>query len=184
VQGLRTGFGAASYKIALAAARELASPAASSAPSNSACSVAVTDPYHLDRFVRAQNEGGIYQDALAELRRGRKTSHWMWFVFPQIAGLGQSQMSRLYAIASLDEAQAYLSHPTLGPRLREVAAIVAASSASSAAALLGGIDAQKLRSSMTLFLRADPSQPVFQQVLDCYFQGGADPATDQLLAKR
>src|SRR5437870_7390477 len=121
------------------------------------------DPYNLERFVAAQNDGGTYDRAVGELRRGRKTSHWMWFVFPQIAGLGQSQMSRTYAISSLDEARAYLRHPLLGPRLLECAGIVAASQTPSAEALFGSIDAVKLRSSMTLFLRADPSEPTFQQ---------------------
>jgi uncharacterized protein (DUF1810 family) len=139
------------------------------------------DPFNLQRFVAAQDEGGVYQQALRELRRGRKTSHWMWFVFPQIAGLGQSQMSRTYAITSLAEARAYLSHPVLGPRLLECAEVVAGSAAGSAEELLGGIDAQKLRSSMTLFLRADPTQPLFQRVLDRYFDGQPDPATDQRL---
>jgi uncharacterized protein (DUF1810 family) len=103
----------------------------------------------------------------------------MWFVFPQVAGLGHSHMSRTYAIASLAEARAYLRHPVLGPRLRECAAIVAGSAAGTATELFGGIDAQKLRSSMTLFLRADPAEPVFQRVLDRYFGGRPDSATDQ-----
>jgi uncharacterized protein (DUF1810 family) len=140
-----------------------------------------TDPHGLSRFVHAQDEGGTYDRALAELRRGRKTSHWMWFVFPQIAGLGHSSMAQRYAIASLDEARAYLAHPTLGPRLLECASVVAGTSAPSAETILGGIDAQKLRSSMTLFLRADPSQPVFQRVLDAFYGGEADEATDGLL---
>ena len=139
------------------------------------------DPHDLARFVEAQDEGDTYGRALAELRRGRKTSHWMWFVFPQLAGLGRSAMARRYAVATLDEARAYLAHPTLGPRLLECANAVATTSASSAEALLGDIDAQKLRSSMTLFLRAEPSQPLFQRVLDVLYGGEADPATDGLL---
>jgi uncharacterized protein (DUF1810 family) len=139
------------------------------------------DRFRLQRFVAAQNRGGTYDDALDELRRGRKTSHWMWFVFPQIAGLGQSQMSRTYAISSLDEARAYLRHPLLGPRLLECSRVVATSTVPDAEVLFGSIDAVKLRSSMTLFLRADPSQPVFQQVLDHYFEGQPDPATDARL---
>ncbi|WNG20264.1 DUF1810 domain-containing protein [Cystobacter fuscus] len=139
------------------------------------------DPHDLARFVRAQDDGGTYDRALAELRRGRKTSHWMWFVFPQIAGLGRSAMAQRYAIASLDEARAYLAHPTLGPRLIECAGVVAGTSAPSAETIFGDIDAQKLRSSMTLFLRADPSRPVFQRVLDAFFGGTADEATDRLL---
>ena len=135
----------------------------------------------LQRFVDAQNAGGTYAAAIEELRRGRKTSHWMWFVFPQIAGLGQSHMSRTYAISSLEEARAYLQHPVLGPRLLECASTVANSQATSAEAIFGGIDTHKLRSSMTLFLRADPSQSVFKTVLDRYFRGAADSATDDLL---
>jgi uncharacterized protein (DUF1810 family) len=136
------------------------------------------DPYHLERFVAAQDADGTYDRAVGELRRGRKTGHWMWFVFPQVAGLGQSRLSRTYAIASLEEARAYLQHPVLGPRLRACAALVAASPARTAAELFGGIDTQKLRSSMTLFRRADPREPVFQRVLGRYFQGRPDPATE------
>jgi uncharacterized protein (DUF1810 family) len=139
------------------------------------------DPYNLERFVAAQDAGGTYERAVAELRRGQKTSHWMWFVFPQIAGLGQSQMSRTFAIGTLDEARAYLRHAVLGRRLLECAAIVADSPTVTAEQLLGGIDAQKLRSSMTLFLRADPAEPLFQRVLERYFDGLPDCATDQRL---
>jgi uncharacterized protein (DUF1810 family) len=109
----------------------------------------------LERFVRAQDADGVYQRALAELRAGRKRSHWMWFVFPQLAGLGHSQMAQRYAIASLAEAKRYLAHPVLGPRLRECAqALLDLHGAPSAAEILGEIDALKLRSSMTLFSRA------------------------------
>jgi len=139
------------------------------------------DPYDLERFVAAQNAGNTSARAVDELRRGRKTSHWMWFVFPQIAGLGETTTSRRYAISSLEEARAYLQHPVLGPRLRECAAIVVASAAPSAQEIFGGIDTLKLRSSMTLFLRADPADPVFQRILDRYFDGHPDPATDRLL---
>ena len=137
------------------------------------------DPYDLQRFVAAQDAGGTYDRAIAELQRGRKTSHWMWFVFPQIAGLGQSATSRMFAIGSLAEARAYLAHPVLGPRLRECAALVCGVPDRSAEQIFGGIDAQKLRSSMTLFLHADPEAQVFRQVLDQYFGGIADPATEQ-----
>ena len=137
------------------------------------------DPYHLKRFVAAQDAGGTYRQAVAELRRGRKASHWMWFVFPQIAGLGYSATSRMFAISSLDEARAYLAHPVLGPRLVECATIVAQTQDRTAEQIFGGIDAQKLRSCVTLFLRADPGQPVFGQVLAQYFDGRPDPATDQ-----
>jgi uncharacterized protein (DUF1810 family) len=139
------------------------------------------DPYNLERFAEAQDAGHTYDHALAELQQGRKASHWMWFVFPQIAGLGMSHTSRLYAISGLAEAQAYLQHPVLGPRLRECARVVADSAAPTAEAIFGDIDTQKLRSSMTLFLRADPTEPLFQQVLDRYFNGQPDPATDQRL---
>jgi uncharacterized protein (DUF1810 family) len=139
------------------------------------------DPYNLERFVAAQNAGGTYDRAVAELRRAHKTSHWMWFVFPQIAGLGLSTTSRLYAISSLAEAQAYLQHPVLGPRLRECARIVAAAQGRTADQIFGGIDARKLHSSMTLFLRAEPSEAVFQQVLERYFDGLPDAATDERL---
>jgi uncharacterized protein (DUF1810 family) len=139
------------------------------------------DPYDLSRFVAAQDSGGAYEQAAAELRRGRKASHWMWFVFPQIAGLGQSQTSRWFAISSLDEARAYLAHPVLGPRLVECAGIVAQAQGRSAEQIFGGLDAQKLRSSVTLFLRAAPGEPVFAQVLDRFFDGLPDPATDRLI---
>jgi uncharacterized protein (DUF1810 family) len=135
-------------------------------------------PFNLARFTDAQN--GVYEHAVAELRRGRKTSHWMWFVFPQIAGLGQSATSRHYAITSLAEAQAYLDHPLLGRRLRECASILV-ETPRGAEQIFGGIDAMKLRSSMTLFQRADPDEPLFGHVLDLYFDGATDPATEQRL---
>jgi uncharacterized protein (DUF1810 family) len=141
----------------------------------------MNDPHDLARFVTAQDAGGTYDRAVDELRRGRKTTHWMWFVFPQIAGLGHSHMATTFAISSLDEAKAYLKHPVLGPRLRECAAIVATSPAGTALEIFGGIDTQKLRSSMTLFMHAEPAEPVFQQVLNRYFDGHPDPATDQRL---
>jgi uncharacterized protein (DUF1810 family) len=133
-----------------------------------------SDPFNLARFTEAQN--GHYGHAVAELRHGRKTSHWMWFVFPQIAGLGQSATSRHYAITSLAEAQAYLDHPVLGPRLRESATILM-EKPGAAEQIFGGIDALKLRSSMTLFQHADPGEPLFREVLDRYFDGAEDPAT-------
>jgi uncharacterized protein (DUF1810 family) len=137
------------------------------------------DRYDLERFVAAQDAGGTYDHAVAELRRGRKTSHWMWFVFPQIAGLGQSAVSRQFAISSLEEARAYLAHPVLGPRLAECAGILAETRGRTAEQIFGDIDAMKLRSSVTLFLRADPGEPVFARVLDQYFDGSPDPATDE-----
>jgi uncharacterized protein (DUF1810 family) len=142
----------------------------------------VTQPFDLDRFVAAQDQGATYEAAVAELRAGRKRSHWMWFVFPQVAGLGQSPISRRFAISSLAEAQAYLAHDVLGPRLVECARIVADLKAPSAEDIFGGIDAMKLRSSMTLFARADPTNPVFGEVLEAYFGGEADEATERLLA--
>jgi uncharacterized protein (DUF1810 family) len=140
----------------------------------------MTERFALDRFVTAQ-DGGVHEAALTELRRGRKTTHWMWYVFPQIAGLGFSPTARHYAVSSLDEARAYLAHPVLGPRLREVAEAVASSPAPDARTLLGSVDAQKLRSSMTLFARADPEEPLFRAVLERYFDGEPDPATDERL---
>jgi uncharacterized protein (DUF1810 family) len=138
----------------------------------------------LQRFIDAQKRDDIYERALAELREGRKTSHWMWFVFPQIAGLGHSEMSQRYAISSLDEARAYLGHPVLGPRLVECCEVLLSHQGSSAEQILGGIDAIKLRSSMTLFARADPEAEAFQQVLDRYFDAEADAATDARLEER
>ena len=136
--------------------------------------------YDLDRFVLAQD--GVYDGVLGELRRGRKVGHWIWFIFPQVAGLGYSPISQLYAISSLDEARAYLAHPVLGPRLRECAAIVLATEGRTAPEVFGSIDAVKLRSSMTLFHRAAPDEPVFRQLLDRYYDGRADVATDARLA--
>ena len=142
------------------------------------------DPYDLLRFVTAQDAGGTYDRAAAELRAGRKTSHWMWFVFPQIAGLGYSPTSQKYAITSLAEARAYLAHPVLGPRLTECAAILAALPGRTAEQIFGEVDALKLCSSMTLFIHAAPGQPVFRQVLDRYFDGLPDSATEQRILAR
>ncbi|HEY2521353.1 MAG TPA: DUF1810 domain-containing protein [Streptosporangiaceae bacterium] len=141
------------------------------------------DAYELERFVEAQDSGDTYDRALAELSRGRKTSHWMWFVFPQVAGLGQSPTARRYAISSLAEARAYLRHPMLGPRLAAAARVLTERPGGDAGQVFGGLDAQKLRSSMTLFHRADPAEPVFGQVLTQYFGGQADDATDRLLGR-
>ncbi len=134
----------------------------------------------LDRFVLVQEP--VYDDVIGELRRGRKTSHWMWFFFPQIAGLGHSEMSQYYAIASLEEARAYLAHPVLGARLRECAnLLLAAPAGRSAEDIFGSVDAVKLASSMTLFHRAMPDDPLFAQVLERFYAGVADPETDALL---
>jgi uncharacterized protein (DUF1810 family) len=142
------------------------------------------DRHHLERFVTAQNDGGTYGRAVAELRAGAKRSHWMWFIFPQIEGLGRSAVARTYAIASLPEAIAYVAHPVLGPRLLESTAILLGPGGRSAEEIFGGIDSLKLRSSMTLFARAAPDRAVFQQVIDRYFDGEPDAATDRILASR
>jgi len=142
----------------------------------------VSDRFGLGRFVAAQDDGGTYERALAELRAGRKQSHWMWFVFPQIAGLGRSPTAQRYAIGTLEEARAYLAHPLLGERLRTAAAtLLAAPPGRTAHELLGEVDALKLRSSMTLFARAAPREPLFAQVLDRFFGGVADAATEARL---
>ena len=140
------------------------------------------DSYDLERFVEAQDARATYSTAVAELRAGRKASHWMWFVFPQIAGLGVTEMSRRYAISSLDEARLYLAHPILGERLEECARILTELDRRSAQDILGPVDAMKLRSSMTLFARAAPESRLFREVLDRYFSGVADEATDARLA--
>jgi uncharacterized protein (DUF1810 family) len=131
----------------------------------------------LERFVSAQDRSGTYGRALAELRAGRKTSHWMWFVFPQVAGLGRSAMAQEYAVASVDEARAYLAHPVLGPRLLDCCSVLLDLPGSDPFAVLGQVDATKLRSSMTLFERAAPDEPVFGRVLERYFEGERDGAT-------
>ena len=139
------------------------------------------DPFDLDRFVRAQQ--GVHDVALDELRRGRKSSHWMWFVFPQLAGLGRSATAVRYAITGTDEARAYLAHPVLGPRLLAATDVAHHASAHSADALLGGTDAVKLRSSMTLFARVASDPRLFVAVLDRWYDGAEDPATLRLLGE-
>jgi uncharacterized protein (DUF1810 family) len=137
------------------------------------------DPYELNRFISAQT--GVYDRALAELRDGLKRSHWMWFIFPQIDGLGHSPTTRLYSIKSLDEARQYLSHPVLGARLVESAEAVLAVSGLSASDIFGHPDDWKLQSSMTLFaLVAEPGS-VFERVLEKYYQGKRDSMTLQIL---
>ena len=135
----------------------------------------MSDPYDLQRFVDAQAQ--TYDQALAELRAGEKRTHWMWFVFPQVAGLGRSGMAQRFAISGLEEARAYLSHPTLGRRLVESARALTALDTADPERVLGQVDAQKLRSSMTLFARAAPDEPVFREVLDHYFAGDEDEGT-------
>ncbi len=131
------------------------------------------DPHNLQRFVDAQTS--TYSGALSELRAGRKTGHWIWFIFPQVRGLGQSPTSVHYAIAGAAEAEAYLAHPLLGPRLLECTAAVLAVPDRSAPQIFGELDAMKFRSSMTLFTQAP--DPIFQQALDRFFAGQPDPAT-------
>ena len=137
------------------------------------------DPYYLQRFVIAQDRDSTYDRAVDELRRGHKETHWMWFVFPQIAGLGQSATSKQFAISSLDEARAHLTHAVLGPRLIECVDLVLKTPDANPDQIFGKIDALKLHSSMTLFLRAGPDEPRFAKVLDQYFDGLPDTATDQ-----
>jgi uncharacterized protein (DUF1810 family) len=141
----------------------------------------VTDPFDLQRFVRAQDAGGTYEAAVGELRAGRKRSHWMWFVFPQVAGLGRSPAAQHFAVSGLAEAAAYLAHPVLGPRLVRAARVLTELDSTDPVAVLGPVDAQKLRSSMTLFARAEEAQTVFQEVLDRFFGGVADEATTSRL---
>jgi uncharacterized protein (DUF1810 family) len=136
----------------------------------------VTD---LSRFVTAQED--VYDRALAELRAGAKRGHWMWFVFPQIAGLGHSATAQRYAVADLDEARAYLAHPVLGPRLVESARALLGVEGRTAEQILGYPDDLKLRSSMTLFARAADDPCVFEAVLERYYGGVGDPATLQRL---
>ena len=133
----------------------------------------------LDRFLDAQR--GDYAAALAEVRRGRKTSHWMWSIFPQIAGLGQSSTARYYSIRDLEEAREYYSHPVLGQRLREISGALLELRGSDPVAVFGGIDSMKLKSSMTLFAVAAPDDPIFQQVLDKYYGGEQDALTLRIL---
>lgn len=139
-----------------------------------------TQKYNLTRFVEAQARD--YQTALAELKNGRKRSHWMWYIFPQFVGLGYSETSHRYAIQSLEEAQAYLRHPLLGSRLRECAAVVLAVEGKSARDIFGTPDDVKLHSSLTLFAQVSESEGVFQLVLAKYFDGQSDSQTLRLLA--
>ena len=135
----------------------------------------MADRFNLHRFVEAQDP--VYERVLAELRRGRKTSHWMWFVFPQISGLGVSGMSRRFSISSLAEARAYFRHPILGPRLVECAQLVIAVQGKTVYDILGSPDDLKFRSCMTLFSRAAEDPGVFGQALNKYFSGEPDALT-------
>ena len=136
----------------------------------------MSDPFDLERFVRAQ-DGGTYEQALRELRDGAKRSHWMWFVFPQVAGLGHSPMAQRYAVSGLEEAHSYLAHPVLGARLVECAQALLELGDRDPVRVLGSTDAMKLRSSMTLFEAAAPDERVFPEVLERYFDGERDAAT-------
>lgn len=140
-----------------------------------------SDIYNLERFVEAQR--GVFEGACAELRRGLKTGHWMWFIFPQIAGLGYSAMSLRYSIGSLDEARAYLSHSILGPRLRETCGIVNGIEGRTAYQVFGSPDDMKLRSSMTLFAHATKENDVFIDVIRKYFGGDFDKRTLELMGE-
>jgi uncharacterized protein (DUF1810 family) len=131
--------------------------------------------FDLERFVRAQDE--VYSAVRSELRAGRKRSHWMWFIFPQIEGLGRSELARKYAISSSDEAAAYLAHPVLGPRLRECAELVLAIDDKAIGEIFDAPDDLKFHSCMTLFADVAPDEAVFQANLDKYFDGMGDPAT-------
>ena len=135
----------------------------------------MTDPFNLQRFVDAQ--APVYDAVVRELVAGEKRSHWMWFVFPQIAGLGFSPTSVFYAISSLDEAKAYLAHPALGLRLRDCTRLVLVAEGRTARQIFGAVDEMKFRSSMTLFARAEPGASVFEDCLDAFFAGDRDPAT-------
>ncbi|MET0931285.1 MAG: DUF1810 domain-containing protein [Aeromicrobium sp.] len=140
----------------------------------------VSDPFDLERFVAAQGDG-TYERALTELRDGRKTSHWMWFVFPQVAGLGHSEMSVRYALSGVDEAVEYWAHPVLGPRYQECADAIDELGDVSVEDVFGGIDAQKLHSSLTLFGAAAPGTATLDRLLRRHFGGEPDPATTRLL---
>jgi uncharacterized protein (DUF1810 family) len=137
------------------------------------------DPHNLTRFLDAQ--APIYGQALAELQAGRKRSHWMWFIFPQLAGLGHSSTARFYAIGSKEEAQAYLTHPTLGPRLIECAQALLQHEGKSATQILGTPDDLKLRSSATLFAQLTPANSPSAQILKKYYNNEPDPKTLELL---
>jgi uncharacterized protein (DUF1810 family) len=141
----------------------------------------MNDPFDLNRFVRAQ--GADYERAVAEIRSGRKRSHWMWYIFPQVAGLGQSPTSQRYAIGSLEEARAYLAHPILGPRLIACAEAAMSVNGRSAREIFGSPDDMKLKSSATLFALASSHESVFGQVIKKYFSGSRDEKTLQLLVQ-
>jgi len=139
------------------------------------------DPHDLNRFVEAQQ--GVYQRALSEIASGQKRSHWMWFIFPQLQGLGMSSMAQRYAISGLDEARAYLEHPVLGPRLLECAEAAYNIEGRTARNIFGSIDAMKLRSCATLFAQVSPPGSVFERLLEKYYDGEPDAKTLRLLGR-
>ena len=141
----------------------------------------MSDSVDLDRFLAAQDP--VLEQVRAELKAGRKRSHWMWFIFPQLRGLGQSATARHYGLASLAEARSYLMHPILGRRLRDCTALVNAVQGRSAEEILGGVDAMKFRSCMTLFAAAEPGESAFRTALDRYYGGAEDPRTLELLQR-
>ncbi len=141
----------------------------------------MADPYDLDRFLTAQED--MYDTALAELRAGRKQSHWIWFVFPQLAGLGSSPTAQHYAINSLEEARAYLAHPILGGRLHECLKVLQTLEETNADRIFGDLDAMKVRSSLTLFAEADGGDPILEAALDRWFEGRKDEKTLELLGR-
>ena len=142
--------------------------------------MSVSEPFDLDRFVEAQE--GVYAQVLAELRRGRKESHWIWFIFPQLRGLGVSAMSQTYGLAGLEEARAFAAHPVLGPRLRECCALLLQAPGNDALAILGSPDDLKFRSCVTLFGLAAPEEPLFAQCLRKFYGGTPDLRTVELCA--
>lgn len=137
------------------------------------------DPFNLERFATAQQS--VYPQVVKELQNGKKTSHWMWFIFPQLQGLGHSSMAQKYAISNLDEATAYLAHPVLGQRLQELGNILLGIDDKSAHAIFGSPDDMKLHSSLTLFSLVPNIPPMFRQLLDKYFDGELDKNTQNLL---
>ena len=139
----------------------------------------MTDTFNLDRFLQAQRE--TYVTALAELKAGHKASHWIWFIFPQLSGLGRSPTAQHYAITSLEEAKAYLGHPVLGPRLHECLSALLSLAPTSAEQIFGALDAMKFRSSLTLFRAAEPADAVISTALERWFGGREDDATLKLL---
>jgi len=141
----------------------------------------MTDTFHLARFVEAQEN--YYETALAEMHAGQKWSHWIWFIFPQLKGLGSSANADYYGLSGLEEAGAYLTHPLLGPRLREATATMLAQPSSDAAAVLGRLDAMKFRSCLTLFAQATPAEPVFAEALQRFFAGEPDARTLEMLGR-